>query len=70
MTRTKTTHHRRKTTRRVTPIVVRMKSSFFEEVLEEVMVRVYGEDMGGFSFESNTKQSLKDISDNNNNNRK
>ena len=27
------------------------------------MVRVYGEDMGGFSFESSTKQQLKDESD-------
>ena len=43
--------------------VVRMESSFFEEVLKEVMVRVYGEDMGGFSFESSTKQQLKDESD-------
>ena len=60
MTRTKST---RRTTRRVTPISVKIKLSFFEEVLNEVMTRVYGQNLGGYSFDSSAKQQLKDSSD-------
>ena len=63
MTRSKTKHHRKTTSRRVIPVIVKLKSSFFEGVLREVMVRVYGEDMGGFSFETGGKQSLKESCD-------
>ena len=61
MTRTKTTS--RRTKRRVQTVNVKLKSSFFEEVLGEVMVRVYGQNHGGYSFGSNVKQQLKESSD-------
>ena len=53
----------RKTKRRVTPVTLKIKPSFFEGVLKEVMVRVYGEDSGGYSFDPTALQSLKETSD-------
>ena len=56
MTRTTT---KTKSNRRVVPVSVILKRTFFEEVLGEVMVGVHG----GYRFESTAKDSLKEAAD-------
>ena len=59
MTRTRTLNKRR----RVIPVNLQIKPSFFDGVLNEVMTRIYGDNSGGYSFKSTARQTLKEAAD-------